>query len=87
VSEWINEVRGERLIAERELAAAPPSGAVSAKAARAMVKDLGDVRSVLTGADPKLKAQLYDELGISVRYAPSDRLVSACATVRVGGGT
>ena len=55
---------------------------------------LKDIASVLADADPKLKAQLYDELGITVRYDPSTRVVLAqsrpqiaCATVSVGGGT
>jgi hypothetical protein len=30
------------------------------------VERLGDVASVLADADPKLKAQLYEEFGISV---------------------
>ena len=54
---------------------------------------LKDISSVLADADPKLKAQLYEELGITVRYDPSTRIVVAqsrpeiaCANVSVGGG-
>jgi site-specific DNA recombinase len=86
VSGWINEVQGERMRAERELAAAQPAGVVTEKAVRALVKGL-NVRKVVAGADPKLKRQLYEALGIEVRYNPSDRMVNACAKVSVGGGT
>ena len=58
---------------------------MSAKDVRAIVEGLGDVRSVLADADPKLKAQLYNELGISVRYTPIARMATANTTVRVGG--
>lgn len=53
---------------------------------------LKDIPSVLADADPKLKAKLYEELGITVRYDPSTKIVAAqsrprfaCATVSVGG--
>ena len=55
---------------------------------------LKDIPTALADADPKLKAKLYEELGITGRYNPSTRIVAAqsrpqiaCATVRVGGGT
>ena len=87
VSGWINETQGERLRAENELAAAQPAGAVSEREIRTLVDSLGDVAAVLADADPKLKAQLYEDLGIDVRYDPAERTATACATVRVGGGT
>ena len=55
---------------------------------------LKDIPTALADADTKLKAKLYEELGITVRYNPSTRIVSAqsrpqiaWATVRVRGGT
>ena len=51
------------------------------------------IASALAGADPKLKAKLYEKLGMTVRSDPSSRIVAAqsrpeiaCATVSVGGG-
>ena len=92
VAGWISQVQGERLRAERDLAAAQPSGRLTPKQARSLVEGLKDISSVLADADPKLKTQLYDELGITVRYDPSTRIVAAqagqqiaCATVSVGG--
>ena len=61
---------------------------------RQLVEQLGDIAGALANADPKLKAQVYDELGIRVTYDPTRRVAriesrpeSPWATVRVGGGT
>ncbi len=67
VAGWISQVQGERLRAERDLAAAQPSARLSAAHVRELVDGLKDIASVLADADPKLKARLYDELGITVR--------------------
>ena len=92
VAGWISRVQGERIHAERELVAAQPSGKLTAEQVRALMDGLTHLASVLAGADPKLKAKLYDELGITVRYDRSTRIVAAqsrpqvaCATVSVGG--
>lgn len=79
-------MQGECLRAERDLAGAEPSPAVTIKDVQALVKDLGDIASALAGADPKLKPQLYEQLGIDVRYTPSDRMISACALCVSEGG-
>ena len=78
-------VVGGRLIGVLRLV--EPSSGVSAEAARELVESLGDVVSVLAEADPKLKAQLYEELGVSVTSYHKTRTATACATVRVGGAT
>ena len=51
------------------------------------------IASVLATADPKLKAEVYAELGISVTFDPVTRMVAAesrpegaCRADRVGGG-
>jgi hypothetical protein len=58
---------------------------------RALVLQLRDVASVLATADPKLKAEVYRELGVRAHYDPHRRVVSVtagpCTTERVGGGT
>jgi hypothetical protein len=63
VAGWMSEVQGERDIAE-----ARPSGRLSVKQVRELVASLQDVASVLATADPKVKAAIYDELGITVSY-------------------
>jgi hypothetical protein len=49
---------------------------------------------MLAEADPKLKAAVYADLGITLTYRPEDRVVvaesrpvAACTNERVGGGT
>jgi hypothetical protein len=94
VAGWMSEVQGERLKAEREIGVAQPAGQLTKKQIRALVASLKDIAAVLATADPKLKAEVYEELGITVKYDPTRRLVSvesrppsACTTVSVGGGT
>ena len=59
-----------------------------------MVLALHDVASVLATADPKLKAEVYVELGVSVAYDHERRVITvetrpkgACANGRVGERT
>ena len=94
VAGWMSEVQGERLRAEREIDLAQPSGQFTAQQIRDLVAALGDITAALADADPKLKAQLYEELGISVVYDPArhvahieSRPANPWATVSVGGGT
>jgi hypothetical protein len=60
---------------------------------RALVLGLRDITAVLADADPKLKAEVYAELGVNTTYDPERRLVSVtagpspCTTERVGEGT
>jgi hypothetical protein len=94
VAGWMAEVQGERLKAEREIGLAQPSGQLTKSQVRALVSSLKDIVSVLADADPKLKAEAYAELGVSVTFDPVTRMISAesrpvgaCRTERVGGGT
>ena len=77
VAGWISEVQGERLRAERELGLAQPQGQLTKKQIRALVSSLRDIALVLATAHPKLKAEAYAELGISVTFDPVTRIVSA----------
>lgn len=92
VAGWMSEVQGERLKAEREMGLAQPAGQLTKKQIRALVTSLKDIAAVLTTADPKLKAEVYDELGISVTYDPTRHVATiesrpqiAWARVGVGG--
>ncbi len=92
VATWIAEVQGERLAAQRKLAEARPSPAVSPAELTRMIEELGDLRPVLATADPGLKATVYADLGITLTYRPADDIVAVSALpmlskVRVGGGT
>ena len=78
----------------RELGLAQPQGQLTKRQIRALVSSLGGIASVLATADPKLKAEVYAELGISVTFDPVTRVVAAesrpegaCRADRVGGGT
>jgi hypothetical protein len=85
VAGWMSEVQGERLKAEVDLADAQPATKLSIKQAHTLVKRLGNIPAVLGDADPKLKSQLYKELGIGVTYDHTTRTVTAWAKVSVGG--
>ena len=91
VASWMAEVQGERLRAESELGASVPGDQMTKEQIRSLVLRLRDIAAVLATADPKLKAEVYRELGVQVEYDPSQHLVSVsagpCATDRVGGGT
>ena len=80
VSGWIAEVQGERLAAERALAAGQPSGGVlSPTDIREIVEGLGDVATVLEGADPASRAAVYADLGVTLTYRPDEDLVEVQA--------
>ena len=92
VAAWIAEVQGERLAAERTLAEARPSPALSREELRRMIGELRDLRPVLAEADPSLKAAVYADLGVTLTYRPANETVAVAAQpmlskVRVGGGT
>ncbi|MDQ6853075.1 MAG: hypothetical protein M3046_05180 [Actinomycetota bacterium] len=90
VATWIAEVQSDRVRAERILSETrgAPMGADDV---RTLIESVGDVTEVLADADPKLKAEVYADLGIRLTYRPAENLVSVeaapCAAGRVGGGT
>ena len=93
VGQWIAEVTATRQAAEtslHQLAAAPDP--VSPEAIRRALEAVGGLAAALDGADPGLRAQLYQEVGIEGTYDPHARIVAVRADlrrrmVRVGGGT
>jgi len=93
VAEWIRQVQGERLAAERELARVSPATPLTKAEVRKLVKGARHMTKVLAQADPELKAQVYADLGIRLEYRPEERIVGvevplgACATARVGEET
>jgi hypothetical protein len=94
VAGWMSEVQAERLRAEREITLAQPAGQYTTEQIRELVAELGSVTNALADADPKLKAQVYEDLGITVTYDPTrhvarieSRPANPWATVSVGGPT
>ena len=73
------EVQGERLRAEAELGVSTPGGRLTKEQIRSLVLRLRDIAAVLVTADPKLKAEVYRELGVQVDYDPDQHLVSVSA--------
>jgi hypothetical protein len=93
VGQWIAEVTATRQAAEASLhqldAASDP---VSPEAIRRALEAVGGLAAALDGADPGLRAQLYQEVGIEGIYDPYTRVVAIRADlrrrmVRVGGAT
>ncbi len=64
---------------------------MGAEDVRALIESVGDLAKMIADADPKLKAEVYADLGIRLTYRAAENLVSVeaapCATERVGGGT
>jgi site-specific DNA recombinase len=79
VASWMAEVQGERLRAERDLGESVPSDKLTKSEIRALVLSLRDIVAVLRNADPKLKAEVYAELGVEVTYDPEHRKVLVSA--------
>jgi site-specific DNA recombinase len=73
------EVQGERLRAEQELGESVPADKLTKSQIRALVMGLRDIAAVLGTADPKLKAEVYAELGVEVKYDLERRMVLASA--------
>jgi hypothetical protein len=79
VSEWIREVQGEPLEAERVRLTAQPDPILTPDELRSMIAELGDLRPVLTKADPVLKREVYADLGVRMTYRPADEVVEVTA--------
>jgi len=79
VATWMAEVQGQRLRAEQELGESVPADKLTKSQIRALVKSLRDIAAVLKTADPKLKAEVYAELGVEVTYDPEHRRVVVSA--------
>ena len=90
-AEWIADTQRERKALERQLGQHVPGGELTPAQVKALVKALRDIVDVLADAEPADKAELYNQLGVLLRYDPAGT-VSVQAhprgvQVRVGGGT
>ncbi len=68
--------------------AATPREPMSRDEVRKLVLEVRDIASPLADADPDLRAELYAELSVQIRYDPFQRVITAaagpCIKVRVG---
>jgi site-specific DNA recombinase len=91
VAAWITEAQRERRGIEAELSHEMPGKQLSVSQVKALVHALRDIVATLAAADPADKADLYRELGVSLRYDPSGAVTVQAqprgVKVRVGGGT
>ncbi|MGH8986699.1 MAG: recombinase family protein, partial [Acidimicrobiia bacterium] len=95
VSSWITEAATEERAAQAALdsirLASPP--ALTVEEALSAVTELGGLVSLLAGAEPKERAELYAALGVEITYQPDPRTAvlavepQALGQARVGGGT
>jgi len=88
---WITEAQRERKSLEAQLGENIPGEQLSSSQVKALVTGLRDIVAALAGAEPADKADLYKELGVTLRYDPSGTVAVKVqprgVTVRVGGGT
>jgi site-specific DNA recombinase len=71
VSTWIAELQAEKTAAQQTVAVTN-SHALDAETIRQLLNDLGDVRTVLAGADEDAKSDLYAALELKLTYVRSD---------------
>jgi site-specific DNA recombinase len=84
VGRWIAETQAERATAQRALNAAQPgTNHLSKDEIRALVASLHNIIEVLHNADPKDKADIYQELGISLTYHADGRVLVESRPSRV----
>src|SRR5690606_10025314 len=72
-----NVDQAEKAAVQVELTNLPQIQVLSAVEIRKLIESLGDIKAVLTAADPADKAELYRALELEVRYHPDKR----CAIV------
>lgn len=90
-AEWIADTQRERKQHERQLGQRVPGDQLTSEQVKALVKALKDIVAVLADAEAEDKAEVYDQLGISLTYDPDGTVTVESrprgVTVRVGGGT
>jgi site-specific DNA recombinase len=90
-AKWITDTQRERRALEAQLGQQIPGGTMTTEQVKALVAALRDIVDVLADADPADKAELYNELGVTLRYDPEGMVTVQAhprgVTVCVGGGT
>ena len=80
IGPWIAEVQAKRAAAQVELGRTGGQARMSRDTIAALVTSFGDLAQVIGDADPADKAEIYTQLGLTLKYRPQKRLVEA--TVR-----
>jgi hypothetical protein len=83
VVDAVNTAQAERAAARAELDGMPSLGAVTAAEVHAMIDASGDIEATLSDAKPERVSQLYQKLGLGLRFHPGERAVEATASPRV----
>jgi len=79
VAGWMAEVQGERLRAEQELGEAVPQDQLTKEQIPKLVLGVKEIAAQLLDADPRLKAEVYADLGVRCTYDPHRRVISVSA--------
>ncbi|MBP2329546.1 DNA invertase Pin-like site-specific DNA recombinase [Kibdelosporangium banguiense] len=78
VTQWIAEVQAQKAVAHTTIRTSKEQAAIMTREEISMViNQLGDIRSVLTDADPDDKAEVYQRLGLKLTYQPGKRTTRA----------
>ncbi|MEV4604945.1 recombinase family protein [Amycolatopsis sp. NPDC049253] len=75
VTEWIAETQARRTEAKARVTAKPKPERLTKDQIRDLVERLGDIRKVLTAADPVRKREVYRQLQLEATYYPGKREV------------
>ncbi|WP_410622297.1 recombinase family protein [Amycolatopsis sp. cmx-8-4] len=75
VTGWITETQARRAETQARATARPQQQRMTKIQIRDLVERLGDIRKVLTDADPDRKAEVYRQLQLHATYYPGKRLV------------
>lgn len=82
IATWTREVTAQRAAALARAANPPASGTpLSEQAIQKIIEALGDIRDVITSADPAIKARIYTQLNLRLTYQPDQRRIRAQANL------
>ena len=84
VAEWTRQVKAERAAALARDASQPGQpafGRLTEDDIRALITGLGDLRAVVRGAEPAVKAAIYEQMRLKVTYLPGEDKIRADVTI------
>src|SRR6266568_429573 len=84
VADWTRQVKAERAAALARDASQPRQpafGRLTEDDIRALITGLGDLRAVVRGAEPAVKAAIYEQMRLKVTYLPGEDKIRADVTI------
>jgi site-specific DNA recombinase len=84
VAEWTRQVKAQRAAALARDASQPRQpafGRLTEDDIRALITGLGDLRAVVRGAEPAVKAAIYEQMRLKVTYLPGEDKIRADVTI------